>query len=104
MRIITNLDQGANIQIPLYELFIIEIAYNPTIGEHLSDPSFQNIKNCEVLKEIYVNGNAELIGSDGKMIYLMMAIKPVPSMLCWFFSGPNYQCEFNFKLTVLPHN
>lgn len=104
MKIITNLDQGTTMEVSQYELFIVEIAYNPTTGEHLSGPSYQKIKNCEVIKEMFVPDNPNLMGSPGKKVYLMMATVPVASMLYWFFTAPNYIAEFNFRLVVTPDN
>ncbi|ACV63520.1 hypothetical protein Dtox_2742 [Desulfofarcimen acetoxidans DSM 771] len=102
MRIITNSDQDARIKLEQYELFVVEISYNPTTGVHLSGPSFQKIKNAIVINETYYSDNPKLVGSPGKMVYLMMATVPVSSTLYWFFSSSNYVSEFNFKLVVLP--
>ena len=103
MRIITNSDQGAKIKLKQYELFVVEISYNPTTGTHLSGPSFQKIQNAVVLKETFYPDNPGLLGSPGKMVYLMMTTAPVSSRLYWFFSAPNSVSEFNFKLTVIPY-
>jgi predicted secreted protein len=103
MKIITNLDAGTEIVLPQYTLFLVEIEYNPTTGVHLSGPTYQNIQNCEVIKEIYYPNNPGLLGSPGKMVYLMMTTAPVSSVLYWFFSGPNYDSEFSFRLTVMQH-
>lgn len=104
MKIITNLDQGANVTVTQYELFVVEIAYNPTTGVHLSGPSYQKVKNATLIKETYYPDNPDLIGSPGKMVYLMMATAPCTSSLYWFFSRSTYVADFNFELTVLPHN
>lgn len=104
MKIITNLDQGANVTLTQYELFVVEIAYNPTTGVHLSGPSFQKIQNAIVVSETFYPDNPDLLGSPGKQVYLMMATAPVVSSLYWFFSRSSYVADFNFELTVLPHN
>ncbi|MGS0765294.1 hypothetical protein [Syntrophomonas curvata] len=104
MRIITNLDQGANVSLTQYELFTVEIAYNPTTGVHLSGPSFQKEQNAIVISEAYYPDNPSLIGSPGKKVYLMMATAPLVSSLYWFFSRSSYVADFNFELAVLPHN
>lgn len=102
MRLISNLDNGGIIQIPIYELFAVEISYTPTIGEQLSDVLFQDIKNCEILKEFYIEDNPCSMNSDGKMIYIMIPVKPVISTLLWSINGTVYKHDFNFTLNVIP--
>ena len=106
MVIVTNKDQGARIKLKQYELFAVEISYNPTTGTHISGPSFQKIQNAVVIKETYYPDNPELVGSPGKKVYLMMTTVPVSSSLYWFFTSPGHIghiSEFNFKLSVVPY-
>jgi hypothetical protein len=102
MRIVTDSDYGKEITLSLYELFIVEIPYNPSTGELLSGPSFQKIENCQILKEFFVSDNPALADSPGKKIYFLITSAPLSSLLYWFFSAPSYVSQFSFKLTVLP--
>lgn len=102
MRIITNSDYGKEITLSLYELFLVEIPYNPSSGEYLSGPSFQKQENCKVIKEFFIPDNSGTSDSLSKKVYLMLTTSSLSSLLYWFFSAPNYVSQFSIKLTVLP--